>query len=115
MTTRATGEFIQEKLELLSNQVGIPEQILGGHRRCAFGEHGSNLKKGIELYQKNHPEVIYTYDVTHAMSNLLKQYLSKDETYRDFIESCHKCRLKLQQTPISFFSTTFSKKPVSLF
>lgn len=76
VTTTAIGEFIQEKLELLSNEVEIPQQILG--------DHGSHLKKGIQLYQKNHPEVIYTYDVTHAISNLLKQQLSQDKTYQKF-------------------------------
>lgn len=96
VTATATGEFIQEKLELLSNEVGIPQQILG--------DHGSNLKKGIQLYQKNHPGVIYTYDVTHAMSNLLKQQLSQDETYQEFLFFCHKCRLKLQQTELAFLA-----------
>ena len=96
VTATATGEFIQEKLELLSNQVGIPQQILA--------DHGSNLKKGIKLYQKKYPEVIYTYDVTHAMSNLLKEQLSQDESYHNFLEDCHKCRLKLQQTELAFLA-----------
>ena len=96
VTSRATGEFIQEKLEVLSNQVGIPQQILA--------DHGSNLKKGIQLYQKDYPNVIYTYDVTHAMSNLLKQQLSQDETYQNFLGGCHKCRLKLQQTELAFLA-----------
>ncbi len=37
-----------------------------------LSDHGSDLKKGIQLYQENYPEVIYTYDVTHAMALLLK-------------------------------------------
>lgn len=77
VTATATGEFIQEKLELLSNEVGI---------------------------QKNNPGVIYTYDVTHAMSNLLKQQLSQDETYQKFLDGCHQCRSKLQQTELAFLS-----------
>jgi hypothetical protein len=56
--SQATGEVIKDKLELLSQTVGIPQQILGEHRRCAFGEHGSNLKKGIFLYQEEHPDVL---------------------------------------------------------
>ena len=96
VTSKATGEFIQEKLEQLSKQVGIPQQILG--------DHGSNLKKGIQLYQKDYPSVIYTYDVTHAMSNFLKQQLSQDENYQEFIKACHQCRLKLQQTELAFLS-----------
>ena len=96
VTTTATVEFIQEQLERLSNQVGIPQQILG--------DYGSHLKKGIQLYQINHPEVIYTYDVTHAMSNLLKHQLSQDKSYQYFLKSCHECRLKLQQTELTFLA-----------
>ena len=96
ITSRATGEFIQEKLKLLSEQVGIPQQILA--------DHGSNVKKGIQLYQKDYPQVIYTYDVTHGMSNLLKQQLSQDKNYQCFLEDCHKCRIKLQQTELAFLA-----------
>ena len=96
VTKTATGELIEEKLEQLSSLVGIPIQILG--------DHGSNVKKGIELYQQKYPEVIYTYDVTHAMSNLLKNELSKDECYKEFVENCHKCRQKIQQTELGFLA-----------
>ncbi len=70
VTTTATGEFIQEQLENLTNKIGVPRQILA--------DHGSNLKKGIKLYQQDHPEVIYTYDVTHAMAMILKQQLNRN-------------------------------------
>lgn len=96
VTSKANGEFVREKLEILSNQVGIPQQILA--------DHGSNLKKGLQLYQKDYPDVIYTYDVTHAMSNLLKQQLSLDQIYQNFIKSCHQCRLSLQQTELAFLA-----------
>jgi len=96
VSQKATGEVIHEKLELLSTRVGIPRQILG--------DHGSNLKKGIQLYQKEHPQVIYTYDVTHAMSNLLKQELTQDESYPKFLKSCRECRLQLQQTELAFLA-----------
>ena len=92
----ATGEVIKEKLELLSQTVGIPQQILG--------DHGINLKKGISLYQEDRPEVVYTYDVTHGMSNLLKNQLATDETYQNFLEDCHYCRLQIQQTELSFLT-----------
>lgn len=94
--SKATGEVIKEKLELLSQTVGIPQQILG--------DHGSNLKKGISLYQEEHPDVVYTYDVTHAMSNLLKHQLATDEVYQEFLEDCHYCRLQIQQTELSFLT-----------
>lgn len=67
VTESATGEWIQEMLEKVTLQVGIPLKIVA--------DSGSNLKKGIKLYQENYPQVIYTYDVTHAMANLLKKEL----------------------------------------
>ena len=58
------GELVEQKLSEVSERVGRPVQIVA--------DHGSDLKKGIKLYQQKHPEVIYTYDVTHGMALLLK-------------------------------------------
>ncbi len=70
------GKLIEEKLSELTKQVGQPVQILS--------DHGSDLKKGIELYQQKHQDVIYTYDVTHGMALLLKHELATDERYQSF-------------------------------
>lgn len=88
------GKLIEEKLEELTKQVGQPVQILS--------DHGSDLKKGIELYQQKHQEVIYTYDVTHGMALLLKHELATDERYQSFLQQCHQCRQQLQQTELAF-------------
>ncbi|WP_199273254.1 hypothetical protein [Microcystis aeruginosa] len=94
VTESATGEWIQEMLEKVTLQVGIPRQIVA--------DSGSNLKKGIKLYQENYPQVIYTYDVTHAMANLLKKELLADEVFQSFLSDCHQCRQQLQQTELAF-------------
>ena len=90
-------------MKLLSENFEVASPHFSSIRKWV-GRDGSNLKKGIKLYQKKYPEVIYTYDVTHAMSNLLKQQLSQDESYHNFLEDCHKCRLKLQQTELAFLA-----------
>ena len=59
---------------------------------------------GIKRYQENHPEVIYTHDVTHGMALILKHELIKSEKYQSFLKHCHKCRKELQQTELSFLS-----------
>jgi len=59
---------------------------------------------GIKLYQQNHPEVIYTHDVTHGMALILKHELKKSEKYQSFLKHCHQCRKELQQTELSFLS-----------
>ncbi|MCC5649848.1 hypothetical protein LC609_08340 [Nostoc sp. XA013] len=65
---------------------------------CSDADHGGDVQKGIKLYKQNHPEVIYTYDVTHAMALLLKHELVTDEKYQSFVQQCHRCRQQLQQT-----------------
>ena len=90
------GEIIQNKLEKLTEKVGVPLQIVA--------DNSSDLARGIRLYQENHPEVIYTHDVTHAMALLLKYQLKSDDRYQSFIQKCNICRQKLQQTELSFLS-----------
>ena len=94
VTESATGEWIENTLENLSQNVGIPRQIVT--------DNGSNLKKGIKLYQEKNPEIISTYDVTHAMANLLKKELVSSESYQSFMTDCHRCKQQLKQTELSF-------------
>jgi hypothetical protein len=94
VTESATGEWIKNTLENLTKTVGNPRQIVT--------DKGSNLQKGIKLYQENNQEVISTYDVTHAMANLLKKELVTDENYQDFLTDCHRCKQQLKQTELGF-------------
>ena len=96
VTKSATGEWIHEILEELSIQVGIPRQIVA--------DNGSNLRKGIKLYQEHHQQVIYTYDVTHGMANLLKKELETAQDFQDFLADCHRCKQQLQQTELAFLA-----------
>jgi len=90
------GELIQEKLTEVSLKYGCPRQIIA--------DRGSDIRKGIKLYQQNHPDVIYTYDVTHAMALLLKHELHGSDKYQSFIQQCSQCRKHLQQTELSFLA-----------
>jgi hypothetical protein len=90
------GELIQEKLTEVSLKCGCPRQIIA--------DRGSDIQKGIKLYQQNHPDVIYTYDVTHAMALLLKHELYSSDKYQSFIQQCSQCRKQLQQTELSFLA-----------
>ncbi len=96
VTTEATGEWIESVLHSLSFQVGSPLQIVS--------DHGSNLKKGIQLFQSHHPSLYFTYDVTHAMANLLEKALFSDDLFPQFLSDCHQCLLQVQQTELAFAS-----------
>jgi hypothetical protein len=90
------GEIISTQLEKITNKVGVPVQIVA--------DHGSDLARGIKLYQQNHPGMIYTHDVTHGMALILKSRLAQDERYQSFLQQCNICRQRLQQTELSFLS-----------
>lgn len=53
-----------------------------GNTKQIVADRGSDIKKEIEFYRDNNPEVIYTYDVTHQVANLLKKELSSDRKYQ---------------------------------
>ena len=88
------GEMIHQVLEEVAQRVGRPLQIVS--------DHGGDLKKGVNLYQTAHPEVILTYDITHQCARLLKAELELDETYQVFASRCARSRQQLQQSPLSF-------------
>lgn len=101
------GEIIAEVLETISKKVGKPQQI--------GSDRGSDLDKGIRLYQEQNPEVIHTYDVTHKMALLLKKELSRDEIYESFVTRSHQCRQEIQQTELSFLKPPSSRKKCRYF
>lgn len=96
IVAQSTGEIVAEKLTNLAEKVGTPKQIVA--------DHGSDIKKGIELYQAQEPTVIYTYDVTHKMAALLKTQLKDDETWKCFLKACGTHSSTLQQSALYFLA-----------
>lgn len=93
---QSTGEIMEEKIRELAEKVGTPKQIVA--------DEGSDIKKGIELYQAQEPEVIYTYDVTHKMAALLKAELKDDEQWNSFLKACGTHSSTLQQSALYFLA-----------
>ena len=94
ITKTPTALWIKSVLEYISYRYGFPRQIIS--------DHASNLKKGIELFHANHPGIIYTYDVTHALANLLKKELLFPDIFQNFLSDCHHCRKQILQTELAF-------------
>lgn len=90
----STGDMINDKLISVADRVGVPVQILS--------DHGSDLKKGIEKYSKENPNVIYTYDITHKMASLLKKELENEESYNEFVKHISTSLKQIQQTELYF-------------
>ena len=91
---KPSGKVIQPVLERVTQQVGEPVQIIS--------DHGPDVKKGVELYLQEHPNVLYTYDVSHQAACLLKAELGNDEQYQSFNRQCNRSRQQLQQTELLF-------------
>jgi len=84
-----TGIDVEARLESLAGRVGPPRQIVS--------DHGSDLIKGIHLFQANHPEVIDTYDVTHKLACLVKAELEPNPRWAEFVRRCTSSLFHLQQ------------------
>jgi hypothetical protein len=88
------GELIKDVFDKLREKVGKPRQIVS--------DQGSDLSKGIKLYQEKNQEVICTYDITHKLALLLKKELKFDLKYQSYVQKCNQCRQELQQTELAF-------------
>ena len=91
-----TGEVIAQTLNRLTEQIGPPLQIVS--------DQGSEVRKGVTLYQQQYPSVIWTYDVTHPMALLLEKELAQDERYQAFCRQCTLTRHQTKQTALYFLA-----------
>ncbi len=94
VTELGTGEAVSASLEALIQETGVPTQIVA--------DHGSDVCKGIKLFQAQHPGTVYTYDISHRMAIFLKQTLSNDACWNRFLSQCGSTLPLLQQTDLAF-------------
>lgn len=95
--SRCNGKIICGRLRKLSDNVGVPVQVVS--------DHGSDVHAGIRLFQqeKQHEkEIIDTYDITHGLALLLKKQLEPNPRWTSFVKACQSTRQQLQQTTGSF-------------
>ena len=84
------GERVAAVLEEVSGRVGCIVQ--------AVNDGGSNLKKGIREFQKSHPGVVATSDITHATALLLKNKFECDRRLLAFTNKVTEVRRLVAQT-----------------
>jgi len=94
VTELGTGEAVSASLEEISKKTGVPSQVVA--------DHGSDVCKGIKLYQERHPETVYTYDISHRMAIFLKQELSSDPRWNSFHSQCGPTIPLFHQTNLAF-------------
>jgi hypothetical protein len=96
VTAHCTGADLEKRLKNLARRVGVPKQIVS--------DHGSNLSKGVRLFQDANPVVIDTYDVTHKLALLVKAELEADPRWAEFLRYCTSSLFQLQQSRGAFLT-----------
>jgi hypothetical protein len=96
VTAHGTGLDIEKRLTGLAQRVGVPKQIVS--------DHGSDLNKGVRLFQADNPGVVGTYDVTHKLACLVKAELKADPRWEEFLRYCTSSLFQLQQSRGAFLT-----------
>jgi hypothetical protein len=90
IVSRCNGEAVQAALARAAQTVGVPLMVAS--------DGGSEVKKGVGLFQAEHPQVAWHYDVSHRFALLLEKELGGQEWWAPFITQTSQCRQQCQQT-----------------
>jgi hypothetical protein len=96
VTAHSSGVDIDKRLGDLARSVGMPKQIVS--------DHGSDLSKGVRLFQSVNREIADTYDVTHKLASLVKGELEADPRWPVFLRYCTSSLFQLQQSRGAFLT-----------
>jgi len=92
-TEISNGAIVDGQLRELSGRVGVPRAILN--------DCGSDLKKGVELFQQGHPQTISLYDIVHLACRLIWKRLGKEDRFSQYRQACCRCANKLRQSSLA--------------
>jgi hypothetical protein len=84
------GTVVKRVLADVAGRIGGIAQVVT--------DGGSNLKRGIRLFQKRHPATLVTSDITHATARLLKGLFELDPRFRAFTSRLTEVRRQTAQT-----------------
>jgi hypothetical protein len=90
---QSNGEVVFQQLEDATSKTGIPREIIG--------DHGSDLKSGVEKFCEKHQETCYVYDIKHKTASVLKRVLEKDCAWQEFTQLAAQTKRKVQQTQLA--------------
>ena len=93
---KTSARIVLDALGRATARTGIPAEIVS--------DHGSDIKKGIELFLETHPQVNYTYDVTHKTAVLLKRHLKPDDHWQQFVKKACDSKRASVHTELAFLA-----------
>jgi hypothetical protein len=90
----STQEDVAKQLSVVTAKIGMPRAILR--------DGGSDLRGGVELFQRQHPQTADICDIKHKAACLLKHTLEADERWSAFNRAVATARCQMQQTELAF-------------
>jgi hypothetical protein len=88
--TSSNGEIVYQQLQEAIKHTGVPREIIG--------DHGTDLKKGVDRFCQQHKQTCYIYDIKHKVAAILKKELKDDELWNEFVKLANETRRRVQQT-----------------
>lgn len=92
-TEVSNGPVVNDQLSELAQRRGVPLAILS--------DCGSDLKKGVEMFQQTHPKTISLNDIVHLASRLIWKRLGKEDRFGQYRQACCRCANKLRQNSLA--------------
>jgi hypothetical protein len=90
---KSNGQVVYQQLEANIAKTGVPRAIVG--------DHGSDLKSGIERFCQGHQETCFVYDIKHKTALVLKHELEHDESWTAFTRLAAQTKSRVQQTALA--------------
>ncbi|MCH9625138.1 MAG: hypothetical protein S4CHLAM123_03070 [Chlamydiales bacterium] len=92
-TEKSNGYFVNDALNSAAKCVGCLSAIVI--------DQGSDIKKGAQLYQHDHPDVKIFHDIPHKLSNVMEKTLGNDLVWAAYIRQLNVTRKRAYQTELA--------------
>ena len=93
---KSNKDVVCQQLEANVEKTGVPRSIVG--------DHGSDLKAGVEKFCQEHTETCFIYDIKHKTATVLKRELECDETWLEFTRLAAQTKRRVQQTSLAYLA-----------
>ena len=90
----STGEVVNDQLESVIARTGLPRLIVS--------DDGRDLHRGLALFQEQHPDVQWIYDIKHKTASLLKRELQGNPQWIAFAQRANQMKRQVHQTELAF-------------
>lgn len=94
--TQSNGEIVYQLLEEAVSITGVPREIAG--------DHGPDLKWGIEKFCSKYSQISYIHDIKHKTAIVLKKELTSDSNWETFTKLAAHTKKEVQQTALAYLA-----------